>query len=69
MTWLRVLFFMVHRRVFDAAVFFDKDPKLGGYEDDEFFRRVRRAGFRLAITGRAFAIISAAQPKKASKPA
>jgi len=47
-------FFMVHRRVFDAAVFFDEDPKLGGYEDDEFFRRVRRAGFRLAITGQAY---------------
>ena len=47
-------FFMVHRRVFDAAIFFDEDPKLGGYEDDDFFRRVRRAGFRLAITGQAF---------------
>jgi GT2 family glycosyltransferase len=46
--------FMVHRRVFDAIGYFDGDPKLGGYEDDEFFRRVRRAGFRMAITGRAF---------------
>jgi GT2 family glycosyltransferase len=46
--------FMVHRRVFDAIGFFDDDPKLGGYEDDEFFRRVRQAGFRMAITGRAF---------------
>jgi N-acetylglucosaminyl-diphospho-decaprenol L-rhamnosyltransferase len=46
--------FMVHRRVFDSIGFFDDDPKLGGYEDDEFFRRVRRAGFRMAITGRAF---------------
>ncbi len=47
-------FFMVHKRVFDAIGFFDDDPKLGGYEDDEFFRRGRRAGFRMAITGGAF---------------
>lgn len=47
-------FFMVHRRVFDAIGFFNEDPKLGGYEDDEFFRRARRAGFRLAITGQAY---------------
>ncbi len=46
--------FMVNRRVFEKIGFFDDDPKLGGYEDDEFFRRSRRAGFRLAITGRAF---------------
>ena len=46
--------FMVHRRVFDAIGFFDSDPQLGGYEDDEYFRRARKAGFRLAITGRAF---------------
>ncbi len=47
-------FFMVHRRVFDAIGFFDDDPRLGGYEDDEFFRRVRRAGFHIATTGRAY---------------
>jgi GT2 family glycosyltransferase len=46
--------FMVHRRVFEAIGYFDGDPKLGGYEDDEYFRRARGAGFRLAITGRAF---------------
>jgi N-acetylglucosaminyl-diphospho-decaprenol L-rhamnosyltransferase len=46
--------FMVHRRVFDAIGYFDSDPKLGGYEDDEYFRRARKAGFRLAVTGRAF---------------
>ena len=45
--------FMVHRRVFDAIGYFDSDPKLGGYEDDEYFRRARHAGFRLATTGRA----------------
>lgn len=46
--------FMVHRRVFEKIGFFDDDPKLGGYEDDEFFRRSRSAGFRLAITGCAY---------------
>jgi N-acetylglucosaminyl-diphospho-decaprenol L-rhamnosyltransferase len=46
--------FMVHRRVFDAIGHFDSDPKLGGYEDDEYFRRARGAGFHLAMTGRAF---------------
>jgi GT2 family glycosyltransferase len=46
--------FMVHRRVFDATGYFDSDPKLGGYEHDEYFRRARRAGLRLAMTGRAF---------------
>jgi GT2 family glycosyltransferase len=30
------------------------DPRLGGYEDDEFFRRARRAGIRMGITGRSF---------------
>ena len=43
--------FMVHRRVFDSIGFFDGDFRLGGYEDDEFFRRARRAGFTLGITG------------------
>jgi N-acetylglucosaminyl-diphospho-decaprenol L-rhamnosyltransferase len=46
--------FLVHRRVFDAVGYFDSDPKLGGYEDDEYFRRARGAGLRLAMTGRAF---------------
>lgn len=46
--------FMVHRRVFEAIGYFDGDPRLGGYEDDEYFRRARGAGFRLAMTGRAF---------------
>ena len=54
--------FMVHRRVFDSIGFFDGDPRLGGYEDDEFFRRARGAGFRLAITGRAFLQPPAGQP-------
>lgn len=46
--------FAVHRRVFESIGYFDSDPKLGGYEDDEYFRRARCAGFRLAITGCAF---------------
>jgi N-acetylglucosaminyl-diphospho-decaprenol L-rhamnosyltransferase len=46
--------FMVHRRVFESVGFFDEDPKVSGYQDDEFFRRCRRAGFKLAMTGRAF---------------
>jgi len=46
--------FMVRRRVFEQIGFFDDDPRLGGYEDDEFSRRAREAGFRLAISGRAF---------------
>ena len=46
--------FMVHRRVFETIGYFDDDLKLGGYEDDEFFRRARRAGLRLATTGAAF---------------
>lgn len=46
--------FMVQRRVFEAIGYFDDDMKLGGYEDDEFFRRARRAGFPMATTGAAF---------------
>lgn len=46
--------FMVHRRVFDNAGLFDDDPRLGGYEDNEFFRRSRQTGYRLATTGRSF---------------
>jgi GT2 family glycosyltransferase len=46
--------FMVQRRVFETIGLFD--PKLGqaGYEDEDFFRRARKAGFRLATTGRAY---------------
>jgi N-acetylglucosaminyl-diphospho-decaprenol L-rhamnosyltransferase len=46
--------FMVHRRVFDTIGYFAEDPQLGGYLDDEFFRRCRQHGFRLAFTGRSF---------------
>src|SRR5579859_4123400 len=46
--------FMVHKRVFEKAGLFDDDLRLGGYEDDEFFRRSRQAGFKLGVTGRSF---------------
>jgi GT2 family glycosyltransferase len=46
--------FMVRRKVFDTAGLFDDDIRLGGYEDDEFFRRSRQKGFQLAVTGRSF---------------
>lgn len=45
--------FMVHRRVFESIGYF-RSFGLGGYEDDDYFRRARQAGFRLAITGRAY---------------
>lgn len=43
--------FMVHRRVFEKIGYFNN---FGGYEDDDFFRRARSAGFRQAMTGRAW---------------
>lgn len=41
--------FIVRRRVFEKIGYFNN---FGGYEDDDFFRRARQAGFRVAITGR-----------------
>ncbi len=41
--------FIVRRRVFDKIGYFND---FGGYEDDDFFRRARAAGFRVGITGR-----------------
>jgi GT2 family glycosyltransferase len=46
--------FMVHSRVFEAIGLFDVKLGQAGYEDEDFFRRARRAGFRLALTGRSF---------------
>jgi N-acetylglucosaminyl-diphospho-decaprenol L-rhamnosyltransferase len=46
--------FMVHRRVFDKIGLFDTRLGQAGYEDEDFFRRARPAGFRLGTTGRAY---------------
>ena len=46
--------FMVHRRVFDAIGLFDENFKIGQFEDADFFRRARQAGFSLGTTGRSF---------------
>jgi len=44
--------FMVHRSVFDKIGFFDEHFRIGQFEDVDFFRRAKMAGFRLGITGR-----------------
>ncbi len=46
--------FMVHRKVFETIGGFDEQLGQAGYEDEDFFRRAHKAGFQLAITGRAF---------------
>jgi N-acetylglucosaminyl-diphospho-decaprenol L-rhamnosyltransferase len=46
--------FLVHRRVFEAVGNFDENFCKGGNEDDDFFRRARLAGFKLAMTGGAY---------------
>jgi N-acetylglucosaminyl-diphospho-decaprenol L-rhamnosyltransferase len=46
--------FMVHRRVFETVGLFDTKVGLAGNEDEDFFRRAQRAGFRLGMTGRAY---------------
>jgi GT2 family glycosyltransferase len=46
--------FMVRRRVFGTIGVFDTQLGQAGYEDEDFFRRARKAGFRLATTGRAY---------------
>lgn len=46
--------FMVHRRVFDRVGLFDPVVQPAGVEAEDFFRRARAAGFRLATTGRAY---------------
>lgn len=43
--------FMVHRRVFDSIGFFDERFRIGQFEDTDFFRRAKIAGFRLGTTG------------------
>jgi GT2 family glycosyltransferase len=46
--------FMVRRRVFEVVGTFDENFRIGQFEDADFFRRVRNAGFRLGTTGRSF---------------
>jgi N-acetylglucosaminyl-diphospho-decaprenol L-rhamnosyltransferase len=46
--------FMVRRRVFDAVGTFDEHFRIGQFEDIDFFRRARLAGFRLGIVGGSF---------------
>ena len=46
--------FMVSRRVVETIGGFDENFRRGGNEDDDFFLRARRAGFRLAVTGGAY---------------
>lgn len=46
--------FMVRRRVFETIGLFDENFRIGQFEDTDFFRRARMAGFRLSTTGRSF---------------
>ena len=46
--------FMVRRTVFEKIGLFDTTFGLAGFEDVDFFRRARRAGFRRATTGKAY---------------
>jgi N-acetylglucosaminyl-diphospho-decaprenol L-rhamnosyltransferase len=46
--------FMAHRRVFDKTGLFDENFRIGQFEDTDFFRRARLAGFKLGTTGRSF---------------
>jgi len=57
--------FMVHRLVFEKIGYF---KNFGGYEDDDFFRRARAAGFRMAITGRGWLHHFGSITQKAIKP-
>lgn len=46
--------FLVKREVFDAIGLFDENFRIGQFEDADFFRRARFAGFIIGITGRSF---------------
>lgn len=46
--------FMAHRKVFDKIGGFDEGFRIGQFEDADFFRRARLAGFKLATTGQSF---------------
>lgn len=46
--------FMVRRQVFEKVGLFDEMFRIGQFEDKDFFRRAKLAGFRLGTTGRSF---------------
>lgn len=46
--------FAVRSRVFDVIGNFDESFRIGQYEEADLFRRARKAGFRIATTGRSF---------------
>lgn len=46
--------FMVRRPVFDRIGLFDEKFRIGQFEDADFFRRAKLAGFSLGTTGRSF---------------
>jgi len=46
--------FMVRRQVFETIGYFDENFRIGQFEDADFFRRAKSAGFRLGTTGRSF---------------
>lgn len=46
--------FMVARRVFETIGGFDENFTKGGNEDEDFYRRARLAGFKLAVSGGAY---------------
>jgi GT2 family glycosyltransferase len=46
--------FMVHRRVISTVGLFDEKFRIGQFEDVDFFRRARLAGFHMGTTGSSF---------------
>lgn len=46
--------FAVRSTVFDAIGVFDESFRIGQYEEADMYRRARKAGFRIATTGRSF---------------
>lgn len=46
--------FAVRSRVFDVIGNFDESFRIGQYEEADLYRRARKAGFRIATTGRSF---------------
>ena len=46
--------FLVKRKVFETIGYFDENFRIGQYEDADFFRRARMAGFALGVTGASY---------------